>query len=193
MNMEADWAAEIGPDLPVIDPDWAGLVDWRSDPQALEKIPEAADYPVLREVLVQLNAPESPVRTTRCDVWTLIAEEIDPLEFGCAPDLEIVGLACYIDLVPLEPALFASFERHETWARRAVQEMRDAPARTGRVDLVIRAARTISNEGFAMTLYAAGCGADLDLARASWAAALRVASTVTMRAATSARASSSIG
>lgn len=191
--MEADWAAEVGPDLPVIEADWPGLVDLRSDPEAVERIPEAADYAALRNALLQLNAPESPVRTTKCDVWTLTAQEIDPLEFGCAPGSELVGLACYIDLVAIEPALFASFERHEAWARRAVKEMREAAAAAGRVDLVIRAARAAGGEGFAMTLYAAGCGADAAAVRASWASGLRLAVTVTMRAATSARASSSTG
>ncbi|HEV2280544.1 MAG TPA: hypothetical protein VGS02_20360 [Acidobacteriaceae bacterium] len=190
--MEADWAAEVGPDLPVIEADWPGLVDLRSDPEAVERIPEAADYAALRNALLQLNAPESPVRTTKCDVWTLTTQEIDPLEFGCSSGSELVGLACYIDLVAVEPALFGSFDRLEAWARRAVKEMRDAAA-AGRVDLVIRAARAAGGEGFAMTLYAAGCGADTASAQASWASALRLAATVTMRAATSARASSSTG
>ena len=191
--MEADWAAEIGPDLPVIEADWPGLLDLRSDPKAVESIPEAAEYPAVREVLLQLNAPESPARTTKCDVWTLGAEEIDPLEFGWESGAELGGLACYIDVVAMDPEVFASFERHEAWARRAVKEMRDARAGPGRVDLVIRAARATGSDGFAMTLYAAGCGPDPHSAEASWAAALRLASTVTMRAASSARASSSIG
>ena len=186
--MEADWAAEVGPDLPVIEADWPGLVDLRSDPQRVDAIPETAEHAAVRDALLQLNARDSPVRTTKCDVWTLTAHEIDPLEFGCAPGSELVGLACYIDLVPVEPALFASFERHEAWARQAVKEMREAPSVAGRVDLVIRAARAAGGEGFAMTLYAAGCGAD---AASAWASALRLAATVTMRTAT--RASSSTG
>lgn len=191
--MEADWAAEIGPDLPVIEADWPGLVDLRAEPEAVERIPEAAEYAALRDALLQLNAPESPVRTTKSDVWTLAAQEIDPLEFGCALNSELVGLACYVDLVALDAGLLASFERHEAWARRAVQEMRDAASAAGRVDLVIRAARAMRREGFALTLYVAGCGADVASAQASWASALRLAATVTMRAATSARASSSTG
>lgn len=191
--MEADWAAEVGPDLPVIEADWPGLVDLRRDPQAVGRIPEAAKYAALREALLRLNAPESPVRTTKCDVWRLAAEEIDPLEFGCGFDSELMGLACYVDGCALDAALFASFERHESWAQLAVKEMRQAQASPGRVDLVIRAARAAECEGFGLTIYVAGCGSDAAAAEASWAAALELAAAVTMRAAISARASSSIG
>lgn len=191
--MEADWAAEIGPNLPVVEADWPGFVDLRRKPDAVDRIPEAVRHAGLRTALLQLNAPESPLRTTKCDLWALTAAEIDPLEFGCVPDSVAIGMACYIDVVAIDATLFASFERHESWAKIATLEMRRAPMGPGRVDLVIRAARAADREGFAITLYAAGCGADSCSACASWSAALELAAAVTMRAATAARASSSIG
>ena len=191
--MEADWAAEIGSDLPVIEADWPGFIDLRSNPDAVRQISEAAHNAALRQVLLQLNAPPSPLRTTKCDVWTLAAEEIDPLEFDCVPDAERLGIASYIDVIALDPALFASFERHESWVQSAAKALRSAHPTPGRVDLVVRAAHAADRNGFGITLYVAGCGPDAASAQASWANALELATAVTMRTATESRASSSIG
>lgn len=191
--MEADWAAEVGADLPVIDADWMGLVDLRSDPAQVAGIEEAARYPALRDALLTLNAAESPVRSTKCDVWTLDAGEIDPLEFGCGLNAELVGVASYIDLVACDAAVFASFEQHEAWAVAAVQGMRQAQIGPGRLDLVIRAAHVRCGEGFGITLYVAGCGADAEGAQVAWGKAVRVAIAITMGEAPNAGASSSIG
>ena len=209
--MEADWAAEVGPDLPVIEADWAGYIDLRAHPEQAERIEEAAQYPALREALLRMNAPGSPVRTTKCDVWPLATEEIDPLEFGCAVDAQLVGLACYIDVVAIDAGLFGSFALHEPWVVAAVRRMRVGPpsqandglewgcprgseySGPGRVDLVIRAVHAADSEGFGVTLYAAGCGVDAEAAQAAWTATLRVAAAITMGEAPTTRASSSIG
>ena len=191
--MEADWAAEIGPDLPVIEADWPGCIDLRSNPDALQQVSEAADDPALRQALLQLNAPASPLRTTKCDLWTLAPGEIDPLEFDCDPDAERLGIASYIDVIALDPTLFVSFERQESWAQSAAKALRRAHPIPGRVDLVVRAARAADRNGFGITLYVAGCGPDAASAQASWANALELATAVTMRTATESRASSSIG
>ena len=191
--MEADWAAEVGADLPVIDADWTGLVDLRSDPAQAARIEEAVRYPALRDALLTLNAPESPVRSTKCDVWTLDAGEIDPLEFGCGVDAELVGVASYIDLVACNAAVFASFKAHEAWAVGAVRRTRQAQIGPGRVDLLIRAAHVHCGEGFGITLYVAGCGADAQAAQAAWGEALLAAAAITMGEVPNAGASSSIG
>jgi hypothetical protein len=114
-------------------------------------------------------------------VWALAGEEIDPLEFDCAAAEAGVGMASWIDLIARDPELFASFERHEGWARRAVAGMRSLPVAQGRVDLVIRGATAGGNDGFGITLYAAGCGVDTGAAQAAWESILRAAVPVTMR------------
>jgi hypothetical protein len=191
--MEADWAAEVGADLPVIDADWTGLVDLRRDPAQVDSVLEVRGYAALRAALLRLNAPESPVRTTKCDVWTLDSGDIDPLEFGCGLAANLVGLASYIDLVACDAAVFASFEQHETWAVAAVRQMRQAQIGPGRVDLVIRGAHRAGGGGFGLTLYVAGCGADAVAAQAAWGEALQAACAITMREAAIPGASSSIG
>jgi hypothetical protein len=191
--MEADWAAEVGADLPVIDADWTGLVDLRSDPAQVDSVLEVRGHPPLRAALLRLNAPESPVRTTKCDVWALDAGDIDPLEFGCGLTADLVGLASYIDLVACDPAVFASFEQHEAWVVAAVRQMRQAQIGPGRADLVIRGAHLAGGRGFGLTLYVAGCGADAAAAQAAWGEALQAACAITMREAAIPGASSSIG
>jgi hypothetical protein len=189
--MEADWSVEIGAGLPVIDADWPGFVDLRRDIRGIDSIPEAAAEPALRNALVGLNGDASPVFTSKCDVWALRADEIDPDEFGCAPqDACAAGWASWIDIIARDPQRFASFEAHEAWVRRTADLLRADDAPCGRSDLVVRVAVAGEREGFGITLYAAGCGVDTQAARAAWERVLRAAVTATMR---EARASSSIG
>jgi hypothetical protein len=189
-RVEADWAVEIGSGLVRMEADWNGFIDLRRKPEQIDEIAEAAGRPILREVLLWLNDQESPVFTSKCDVWHLAAEEIDPVEFEASPETSRGGIACYIDVLARDPAGFTCFERHEAWVRTAALALRSAPGGNGRADWVLRAAVADGQEGYGITLYAAGCGADTPAADAAWGAVLRAATAITMR---TAWASSSIG
>ena len=179
--MEADWAVEAGGDAARIEADWAGLVDLRRDAAFVDQIAEARKHAALRAALLELNGPDSPLFTSKCDAWTLAQDEIDPLEFDCAPNETRVGLASYIDAIVLDRAIFASFEVHEAWVKRAALALREISAHRGRVDLVVRAATADGADGFGVTLYAAGCGVDSSAAETAWAEILRAAAVATMR------------
>ena len=67
--MEADWEIEIGGGAPIIEAHWSGLVDLRVNPERARLLPEAQQLPALCHALVRLNAPASPVWTSKCDVF----------------------------------------------------------------------------------------------------------------------------
>jgi hypothetical protein len=181
--MEADWAVEIGPDLPSIDVPWEGFVDLRQNAaaqSAVQSIDEAAAYPALREVLSRLNSNASRVFTTKCDLWTLTRPEIDPDEFGARTADALHGFASYIDLLRRDTEAFRSFEFHEHWVRNLAFHLRTVDISNCRVDLVIRPASIDLCSGCGITLYAAGCGANTAAARASWETVLCAAVAATM-------------
>jgi hypothetical protein len=178
--MEADWAAEVGPDLPSIDVPWEGFVDLRQDPSAVLALAEAAAHPALRESVLALNTGHSPVLTAKCDAWALASDEIDPDEFAAQAEQAREGFASYIDMLQRDPARLASFEYHERWVRGLTDRLRRISLPNGRVDLVIRPASTDSSPGYGLTLYAAACGGGVTTAYASWEAVLRAAVTATI-------------
>lgn len=181
--MEADWSVEIGPGLPVIDVAWNGFVDLRSLPERIAAIEEARRHPAIREALLALNTGGSPVFTTKCDCWTLDNNEIDPDEFATSRETAHTGFASYIDVADIEPGRFASFELHEQQARTIASALHMVDLLQGRVDVVVRAAVLREQNGFGLTLYAAGCGATEADARAAWQAVLSAAAAATITAA----------
>ena len=62
--MEADWAAEVGPDLPSIDIPWEGFVDLREVSSVVQVVKEATDHHALRRALITMNSEASPVFST---------------------------------------------------------------------------------------------------------------------------------
>jgi hypothetical protein len=193
--MEADWSAEIGPELPCIEGSWVGFVDLQAEPSAADTILEATKHPALRAALLKLNAPDSLVSTTKCDTWPLSEDNIDPYEFGASADQSRAGFASYIDVLERDAALFASFGFHEQKARELTARLRALDLRQGRVDIVLRAAVLKGQSGFGLTLYVAGCGPDEVAAYGAWEQLLAAAAAATIATALRprARASSSIG
>lgn len=190
MQMEADWSVEIGSDLPVMDAAWDGLVDLRSSPEKVDEIEEARRKPAMREALLVLNSNDSPVFTTKCDCWTLSEAEIDPDEFAASRENARLGFASYVDIVDRDRARFTSFDTHEQWARAMTEVMHALDVHQGRVDVVVRAAVLHAQNGFGVTIYAAGCGAREADACAAWRAVLAAVAAATI---VQSRASSSIG
>ncbi len=178
--MEADWSVEIGPDLPMIVVPWEGFVDLRHDPSLASGFSETVNLPVLAQSLIRLNQENSQVLTSKCDLWLLSADEIDPLEFDAKKEDACQGVACYIDIIACLASLFASFSAHETWVRSATDKMRGIQMPQARIDLVIRPSIVDERDGYALTLYVASCGATGDAARAILRAALQAATTITM-------------
>ena len=181
--MEADWSVEIGPGLPVIDVAWNGFIDLQSSPERTDEIEEARQHPAVREALLVLNSARSPLFTTKCDCWALSESEIDPDEFAATREMARVGFASYIDVVERDPFRFASFDLHEKRVRELASNLRKTDLLSGRVDVVVRAAVLKAQNGFGITLYAAGCGATEGSAYVAWQAVLGAAIAATIAAA----------
>jgi hypothetical protein len=194
--MEADWDIEIGPELPSIDVPWEGFVDLRNHANlAAKEIPEVAAHPALFNALISLNSRESPVLTSKCDIWWIKQEEIDAWEFSARPENARRGFASYVDVLLLKPEQFRSFQFHELWVRRTTEDLQTRVLAHCRVDLVVRPATFHATSGCGLTVYASGCGKEEHTAYAAWEAVLEAAVNATMKMVDlpSTRASSSIG
>ena len=139
--MEADWEVEIGGGAAVIEAPWPGFVDLRSQPERVGEIAEAAALPCLAELLLVLNSPESPVWTSKCDVW----------------EPETAARATYIDMLPREGMVFTEWQHAEALCREYVGRLEAvALPECGpdcRIDLVIRQAIAGGLDGFGITAY----------------------------------------
>jgi hypothetical protein len=159
--MEADWEFEIGGDAPVIDACWPGFVDLRRAPEQARHLLEAADLPALPDALVKLNAPASPVWTSKCDVWPAVdSADFGPGELDAPPESATHAMGCYIDILPTSehqwstPAAAAAACKHICAILHAV------PLRCCRVDLIIRRVFIAPDANdLGITAYLTTCGA----------------------------------
>ena len=142
--MEADWEVEVGGGAPVIDALWSGLdgaagfVDLRAHPERIVEIEEAANCAPLAKLLLALNAAQSSVWTSKCDVW----------------EPESGALALYLDVLPLTGEVFAELRQAEDFCRQVVRNLESAEnSADGSVELVIRQAIAGENDGFGVTAY----------------------------------------
>lgn len=158
--MEADWEVEIGGGAPVIEAAGPGWIDLRAEPERLSEIAEAASFASMGKLLTALNAPASPLWTSKCDLW----------------QEETGELACYVDLLPVEGRVFGEWQQAEIFCRAYVARLgcislpevgAAANDFETSVTLVIRAAVAGGAEGFGITAYlSAGSTAQADAAAA---------------------------
>ena len=155
--MEADWEFEIGGDAPVIEPHWAGFVDLRADPERARDFTEAHQLPGLADVLVRLNGMNSPVWTSKTDVF--MPDKVDPDELDAADAEASHALACYVDFLTRDDRQLDSPLKAEMACRELCVRLRDMPLRRCRVDMVVRRAhiRPDANE-LGVTAYLTACG-----------------------------------
>ena len=185
--MFAEWSAACRSDDPAMVVPWSdpdGVVrflDLRAEPFDLGEIGEAEQYPSLRRALRSLNAPRSPVFTSKCDVWTLSPEDggekLESLRLELdLDDTEIAfGLSSYIDVLWRERAVFASphvaTERLARLTRRAAR----LPHHESAFEAVLRPAVVDLRgplEGFGASLYVTAVAGDPETAARRWEAAL---------------------
>jgi hypothetical protein len=153
--MEADWEFEIGGDAPVIEAHWTGFVDLRVDPRRAFDLAEARQLPGLADALARLNAMNSPVWTSKTDVFE--PGQIDPDELDAASAEGAHAVACYVDLLNRgDQGWKLPFEAEEACMELNAR-LRGIPLRRCRVDLVVRRTDVEAND-LGMTAYFTACG-----------------------------------
>ncbi len=184
--MQSDWTVACTAEDPEVVVPWAGkdpslrYVDVRSTPDSIQEIPEAVEYPCVAAALRRWNQPDIALFTAKCDVWSYPAKLFD------AEDLPEFAHArgSYIDLIPLDAAMFGSFEACERQLRCWTETSRAIDLPACRTEWTLRPARIFpslaaltgndsSREGFATTLYVWGYGNSPEAAAMAWDAALR--------------------
>ena len=163
--MDADWEVEVGGGAPVIEAFWPGFVDLRRSPERLGEIAEAAAFPALADLLRALNGSASPLWTAKCDVW-------EPAGTPDAAAGQTAGLACYVDLLPVEGQVFAQWTQAEGFCRAWIARLAPLPLPDCGLELIVRQALAGAVEGFGVTAYLSGTGRDRSAAAEALSAAL---------------------
>jgi hypothetical protein len=177
--VEADFAVELGADDDTLQFPWAaeesGLryYDLKRQPGLLPEIQEAREVQELAEFLAVVNSPASIVESAKCDVWA--SDEINPEE-------EIFGAACkfgsYVDLLFSQKESRFSFLLQEQLAGRVTKLLKKAPDIPAAMELIIRrcfyGVAEGGGDGFYITFYLFGYGADQAQARQRWGIALKL-------------------
>lgn len=182
--MFSEWSVECGADDPVLvvpwtDPNDPGrrFFDLRENPDELDWLEEAMQYPPLLHALRALNATRSPVFTAKCDVWSMTPEEVEPLrhELDLIPEDAPAGIASYIDLLWRERSIFVSFHQHEQLLHRIGRLTAPLDHPYAALECTLRPALVDLSgpqEGFAISLYIKALGHDPQAAEERWNAAL---------------------
>lgn len=181
--MLSEWTAECQSDAPRIEVPWSdtatGLhfINLRAEPYDLPEVHEADRYPALQRSLRSLNAPRSPVLTSKCDVWFTSPEELNPLqlELDLDPDHSACGISSYIDILWRERRIFASAHLQQQRLDRFIRRAERLPHPEVALHCVLRPAMYSLQtplEGFAVTLYLHALAHDRATAISRWSSAL---------------------
>jgi hypothetical protein len=174
--MDVDWEVEIGCHAPVIEAQWPGLIDLRTQPEGVKEISETIIFAPLEGILLALNSEGSPVWTSKCDVWEPSPE----------------ALACYIDMIPREEHLCADWTALEKFCRKLVERLTPGAqhlplqefgrsravfdagesAEQTSINLVIRRALIGCRDRFAVTAYFSAQSSPTEDAKSAMRAAL---------------------
>ena len=188
--MLSEWSAECGAEDPVLVVPWSspdGVLHWvdlRHNPDALDAIAEADEYPALLASLRALNGTRSPVYTAKCDAWPMDADELENLRADLMLDPEVAqaGFISYTDLLWRERSVFISRPRMEGMLYRIDRMASELPHSLAKLECVLRPAVAdldgTNAEGFAVTVYVKAAGVDEIEAAERWDAALRDVSTL---------------
>ncbi|MGA8088894.1 MAG: hypothetical protein WCA10_16580 [Terracidiphilus sp.] len=155
--MEADWEFEVGGDAPIIEAHWPGFVDLREDLRRAAELTEARLLQGLADALVRMNATNSPVWTSKTDVFD--PGRLDADELDATREEAQHAIACYVDLLMRSDQQWNSQFKAEQSCREVCARLREIPLRCCRVDLVVRRALIEpERDDLGATAYLTACG-----------------------------------
>jgi hypothetical protein len=177
--MQADFAVELGADDETLEIPWSGeengpkYYDLKRHPEHLQNLEEARRVPELREFLSTLNSPASIIETAKCDAWYSTEMNVEDEIFGAANKF-----GSYVDLLFSDKAARCSFPGYEQFAKRLVQLLKKAPEIPAMAEFLIRRCYyhldRATQEGYYVTFYLFGYGADESEACLRWGIALKL-------------------
>jgi hypothetical protein len=153
--MEADWEFEIGDDAPVIEVHWPGFVDLRDEPGRIDEIAETKQLPGIAEALARLNSKQSPVWTSKCDVFD--PGQIDRDELSATREEGKFVVSSYIDVLRRSDQVWKPLDAEQT-CRALCSKLQEIPLPRCRLDIVVRQARLHDINDLGVTVYSTGCG-----------------------------------
>jgi hypothetical protein len=155
--LEADWEFEVGDDAPVIEAHWPGFVDLRADPGRVSELTEVRQLSGLADALVRLNSTNSPVWTSKTDVFD--PGSMDPDELDATTEEAQHVIACYVDLLMRSDQQWTLPLTAERSCRALCARLREMQIRCCRVDLVVRRAHIHPDlKCLGATAYFTACG-----------------------------------
>lgn len=154
--MEADWEIEIGGGAPIIEAHWSGFVDLGMNPKRISELSECHHLPRLAEALIKLNATDSPVWSSKTDVFE--PEYIDPDEMDASADESVHAIACYVDLLLRKGHPWTTPLTAERACRQICGQLQAIELSRCRIDIVVRKASVGGVEEFGATVYSTACG-----------------------------------
>ena len=179
--MHIDFGIELGSDDEVLEMPWAAgdagarYWDLKRHPEQLSKLVEANGFPELAEFLAGVNSASSIFESAKCDVWS--SADMNPEEeiFGAS-----LKFGSYVDLVFADEGSRFSFTQHEKFVKRITQLLRRVPEIPASSEFLVRRCYYhIQNldqprQGFYLTHYLFGYGADERQARQQWAIGMKL-------------------
>ena len=178
--MQVDSAVELGRDDDRLELPWevpataCSYFDLKRKPELVARIPEAAEYPELRDFLARVNSSASVLETAKCDAWC--TSELNPEEDIFAASRKF---GSYVDLVFSDPDLRLSFQFHEDFVRKLTALLKKSPEIPASGEFLIRRCYYHGENGqgtfgFYVSFYGFGYGEDEQQARMQWAIALEL-------------------
>lgn len=182
--MDADYSVELGPAAPALEIPWKDTegrlqyFDLRTEPDSIERIPEARQFPALRRFLIEVNSPLNAWQTAKCDVWNDESQATGNL-YGAQ-----FSQSCYLDLVLAGQAIALrdNLAVHQRMARDIAHLLEANEALEATAEIVVRgcyihpsADAEESDLGYCLTLFLTGYGATPVEAAGCWGRAMEFA------------------